>query len=517
MKAIGGRITSQALNDNFSELDSASASLNMEITTIKSEIDALNIPVNLFDKSDVQYGGYISYTNGTPTLLANYYYSGFIPVEPGALYKSTNNEQLAFYDSAQVFLKGAVGALSFVVAPTNAVYVRLSLKSEHLNTLAFYKASRRNLFTPAGMALNNYVNYTTGALSSSTSYQASAYFEVKPSVRYLTANNEQLAFYDENKAFVSGALGGSIVNSNPNNLAQGITSPATAKYVRLSVKNAEVATMALYSTANEDASPDPYKSKVTVGKDGYSDFSTIKSAVTWAKRFAPKKVDIHIKSGEYEEVIDLIGNTNISLIGENKKDCVLVDKSGLYANSPLALSGDTYVKGLTIIANHDGNPSYSSPYSYAVHFDYAGVGLTVFEDCVMKSYQNAAVGIGLHQDQTLKFKNCEFYKDSAYDGGVFYFHNAVASGVTNQNLIVENCTGIAEQGSAIRADDANIGSGDGLGNEMTVTFVGNTFYSKELGLNSVVKNTTPVSAGDFVGNIELDPMSWGNNIGGLNA
>lgn len=251
---------------------------------------------------------------------------------------------------------------------------------------------------------------------------------------------------------------------------------------------------------------------ITVGKQG-CDYTTIAAALAYGKTLAPTKVNLHVHNGVYEEVIDLRYNTNVCIIGENKKECILINKSGLYANSPLMVSGENYIKNMTFIANHESNPSFSAPYAYAMHYDYTGPGETIFENCRFESYQNAAVGIGMHQDQTLKFIDCDMYSDSSvYDGGSLYFHNAVASGVTNQHLVIERGSIYSKTGYAVKADDANIGSGDGLGNEMDVTFIDVSIHSDVYG-ETIDKNTAPIGVDALVGNVKLHPRtSWNKGL-----
>lgn len=508
------------VTDAVNEVESRCDALSQQISGIQSPSSVSN-PLNLFDKTTALYGGYIKYTTGVPTTLSGYWYSIYIPVQPGAYYQANNQEQLAIYDSTQTFIAGAIGAINGLVIPTNGAYVRLSVKDNEMASYTFNKINKTNIFTSAGITQGYYVNYTTGTLTALSGYQVSDYIPVNPNTRYLGANNEQLAWYDSSKTFISGSTG-SQVDTNPayaSDFQNGVTSPTNAAYVRLSVKDAQVPNMAFYSTTSVTSAPNPYKSVVTVGKDSYSDFSTISNAIAWAKGFgASKKVTIKIKPGTYQENLDFRGNTNMSLIGESKHDCIVLDTTGEYANTPMMASGDGLVQNLTFIQNHDSNPNPAWPTGYAVHCDYEGTGTLEFQNCRFESYQNAAVGIGMHQSQTLKFRNCEFYKTSTnYDGGCIYFHNNVTSGVTAQWLYFENCTAIADDGCCIRADDANIGSGDGLGNTMTVTFIRNTFYSKAQGSNSINKNTSPIGTGTFVGNVKLDPMSSGNNATGCNV
>lgn len=265
---------------------------------------------------------------------------------------------------------------------------------------------------------------------------------------------------------------------------------------------------------------DLQNSIVKVDKSGKGQFTSISEAIRSIKEIGiSEPVMIEVYPGEYEEIVNLRRNKNISITFVDKENTVLVDKSGEYKNSPLMLSGDNVIKDATIIANHDKNATPPSPYSYAMHYDYEGTGTTLFDNVTFKSFQNSAVGIGMHQDQTLIFRNCYIYNDSEYDAGALYLHNAVQSGVTNQKIIFENCVIESERGLAIRIDDANIGSGDGKGNEMEVTFINNTIISGKYSNPeaSVVFWQQPKGEGYLAGNIKLGADSHGNNVEKLNA
>lgn len=255
--------------------------------------------------------------------------------------------------------------------------------------------------------------------------------------------------------------------------------------------------------------------EIIVSKNGA--YPTINSAITKINELGVKTTII-VMPGEYEEVVKPIASSLVSLQFKDKYSTKLIDKSGLYANTPLYVHGDFYGKDLHVVANHDSNAGYVSPYAYGYHHEGDGAGTVVFENCKFESFVNSAVGIGMRQDQTLIFRNCEFYNDTNYNGGSFYCHNAQASNVTNQHIIVENCKIISKQGLALRIDDSNIGSGNGDHTSiMDILFINNTFYSEATGLNCYDMHQTPLGAGKLSGNIELHPMSHGNNLAILNA
>lgn len=518
---------------------------------------------NLFNKATVTTGKYVDYTSGGLPSNSTFSASDYIPVSPSTTYYKNSTQQWAYYDVNKTYISG-VASGNTLNTPANASYVRISATNTELDTLqlelgnagtsyqsfnnfvdpatitpgslttdkqSFFDNAilSNNLYNSATITTGKYVNYQTGALSTLAGYNASDYIPVTAGSSYIKTFGEQFAFYDSNKVYVSGLTG---------NSATPFTIPANVFYARFSIQDSQLATFQVNkgnSLLSYDTFSQSYRMSVDniyrktdsiqtiyiVDQSGRGHYKKINDAVLDIKsKGYTQKITLHVMPGTYEEVVKLQGNTNISIVGVNKKDCILIDKSGDYVNSPIQISGEGYISNMTIVATHDNNPSLTgiTTFSYAVHHDYAGVGKTVFENCRFESYQNAAVGIGMHQSQTLKFRNCEFYKDGAnYDGGSLYFHNQTESGVTNQLLIVENCDIRSIQGRAVSITDANIGHGDGLGNDMTVEFINTMAYSEELGKACVWQGNTPTATGNISGYIKLGAKSYGNNIAVLNA
>lgn len=261
-----------------------------------------------------------------------------------------------------------------------------------------------------------------------------------------------------------------------------------------------------------------HKTIFVVDINGSGDYSSISKAVTEVKsKKSEKDITLIVMPGEYEENVDLRENTNINIVFLNKEDTKLIDRSDTSVVSTLILSGQNNIRNANIVASHKNRVESPFPNSYALHYDYPGEGTTLFENCTFESDQNSAVGIGMHENQTVIFKNCDFYSNSEYDGGTFYCHNSAESGVKNQKIILIDCRIVAEKGFALRIDDANMGSGDGLGNEMEIEFINCSFISRTLGENCYRITQPALGEATLSGNIKLSPESHGNNLEILNA
>lgn len=514
----------KTLEEEIVRIDDAITATNSSFTTLvgrmnnmagQTENPVVVLGSNLFNRINPTPNYDIS-SAGAYVTRNGYSISDFITVTPGKVYVTTGGYGCAvgYYSSADAFVSWAsTGARGFMPL-YNTPKIRVICRTAEIETFGVYELIVTNKWTATGITAGQYVQITDGTLAAAAGYNASAFIPVNQFKRYMTSNNNQLGFYNSSYAFISGFTGGSNQSSSPVDKSVGVYSPLGAAYIRLSVKNEDLATMGFDEIG---LSLPAYRTSFTVRKDMLGDFSTINDAVHHAKTFHPQKVDILISSGTYIEKVDMMDNYNVNLIGENRKDTIIIDKQGTYAHSTLTLSGDQYIANLTIISNHDDNAGVVTPFGYAVHYDSVGPGTTLFENCRFESYQNAAVGIGMHQSQTLWFKNCEMFADSTLNnGGALYFHNAVESGVTAQRLIIDRCTVESMRDQSMFVDDANIRFGNSLGNDMTVTFTNNIIYSRTLGLGGVWRSPAAIGTGTLTGNVKLDPMNWGNNVTSLN-
>lgn len=105
---------------------------------------------------------------------------------------------------------------------------------------------------------------------------------------------------------------------------------------------------------------------------------------------------------------------NISIIGMDIDKCIVEDDTGLYYSPPAEIACNGIIRNIKFIATHDSaNYQADDIPSYAVHIDNRpadsnGMKLT-FENCIFISHQAAAVGVGVYRNQSITFKNCEFY------------------------------------------------------------------------------------------------------------
>ena len=116
-------------------------------------------------------------------------------------------------------------------APINATPADYSITAQKFAAPVVIGKKSKNLFDKTTTTEGFYVSHSTGNLSASGNYAASDYIPVSPNTLYaLSGTTIQLAFFNASKAYVSGI---------PNGVANPITTPATAAFVRLSMLKTE--------------------------------------------------------------------------------------------------------------------------------------------------------------------------------------------------------------------------------------------------------------------------------------
>ena len=255
------------------------------------------------------------------------------------------------------------------------------------------------------------------------------------------------------------------------------------------------------------------KGIINVAKAG-GNYTTISEAVNNAGDSPTNPVTIIVHPGVYNESVYIGGGRNISIVGVDKVTCVLRDDSGVYANAPLEIQGNAYISNMTIISTHDNDnvTNVDSLRSYAIHVDYDGEGTCEINNCVLISKQNAAIGSGLHSNQTLKIINCEIYSEtpqssSMTGNGALFVHDGHNS--VNQKLIVKDCLIKSLYGCSHLLNGV-------YGSEMTAHYYNNVFWCEETGKDSINLASTTTGVG-IAYNIKLGNDSFGNNTDILNA
>ena len=386
----------------------------------------------------------------------------------------------------------------------------------------------KNLFNKNNVTSGYYIDYRTGKLLNNVSYSVSDYIEVKSDTIYSKVTTNQFAFYDDNKAYISGV-----------NTDTVFTTPSNCKFIRISVKNDLLDSEMIVENDNvgsyesfgsfipKDLLPQEilkdnieYTNFVIVSKDN-PELDTINKALDKLKDV--DSVDnpcvILVMPGVYEESL-ILAYRYVSIIGVDKDTCIITNKLNDYYKPPVDLTPNSHLKNLTIIADNDGIveiPDVGTPgqQSYAVHFDSAGryynsktEGVSRIENCILISNNYQALGSGLCINQKLICENVEFraYKNN----NAMRIHNYSLEGGSGSSAVFKDCTFISENAEPIHVQNVNDNNVDS-----EITFIRNVAYNNN-GQVNCLKHEEVIGEGCISGNIILGKGSFGNSIAELN-
>jgi len=391
-----------------------------------------------------------------------------------------------------------------------------SITPNKLSFLPIQAVPGKNLFNKLTVTPNNYISYTDGSIIPSVGWSATEPIAQDASTPYVQTRNYQLAFYDASMAYISGITDGTYA----------YTTPANCAFVRISVplvfiddyqlEKGTVTTLYLpYLPQVPKNQTSNFHRVIIVAKTG-GDYDTISAAVTASNSNVLNHVTILIMPGTYIESVDLRGKY-ISLVGIDKNTCIIRNDEGDYWRPPINIDANNNVSNLTVISTADaptgGSPGFSP---YAIHADSGSTeGTSELYNCHLIGEANVALGIGLHNNQTLIVNGCDI--DSIYNG--MTAHNWQLSGAVNQRLIVKNNHVKSGNEYALFLQDANHREGgtyDDL-RDTVFSFYNNVFWSAINGKTNTVGGDAPLDANSKWGYIKLSPDSFGNNLTEINV
>lgn len=511
---------------------------------------------NLFNKDTVTNAFYVDYTTGNLLANATKSASDFIPVLASTTYTKTDNFQFAFYDSNKAYISGLASGRTFTT-PANTAFVRLTVDTAALGVQQLELGSvatayesyinklrqdvipnsiitkpmlsfevlegvpSKNLFDKLNVTQDRYISYTTGAPVLSTTYVASDFIPVSANTQYTKTDNNQFAFYNADKVYISGLISG-----------RTFTTPANTAFVRISVKKTELeaeqlevgAESTTYVSYGEKLPLSSLPSelatdlstiipnKITVAQDGSGDFTNLRSALESLTDAGPnKRYSVYLKEGTYNIFADYtteeIDNASfiglripnyVDLIGLGKKENTIIrgelaDTFSTTTKNRVALSkfGEGRFENLTIIGKNT---------RYALHddYNYPDTKRTVINCDFIKEAGgglNVAYGAGSYSGMEFEFKDSYFYVDAT--SYPFSFHNNVSL-AKSCKWRIENCQFESKNGEWV----VRFGS-MGSGHADTIEMIGCKLGGKIL-LNEEV-------AGSGVG-IDFELKGYGNSV-----
>lgn len=154
---------------------------------------------------------------------------------------------------------------------------------------------------------------------------------------------------------------------------------------------------------------------------------------------------ILIYPGVYDEAITMAEGSDgydIKFIGISKEKCIWKSSTFGYANACFTGTGNLTFENLTMQKGNEGD-EVESQGGYALHLDYPNMtGKMHITNCVLISYENAALGCGTRTNQEIYVKGCmivSYIGPTISTNGALLYHTAPESGHTGQKFsLIDN-------------------------------------------------------------------------------
>ena len=259
-----GTITGAIAEIDGAVSDLSSAIKNKSYLLTNDFVKRNNNTTNIFDKyNGITYGGLLLNNTGTLYKDNNYCYSDFINVDDNTAYTINKYPaHICYYDSDKTYLSGKnviSDATKAFITPNDCVYIRISIQISDLDTIQLQIGSdatpyvpyyvnevtseditisqlarnfcKINLFNPYAATKGGVIYSATGKFIASPIHFYSDYIPIESETVYqfmqvgqLSGFNMHVAFFDENKEYISG-------QSNSQYSVIAIQSPQYAAYL----------------------------------------------------------------------------------------------------------------------------------------------------------------------------------------------------------------------------------------------------------------------------------------------
>lgn len=297
---------------------------------------------NLIERSNISLDALLNTANGEVTRHSGRHTTEYIAISPTSTYYAGTFSRLCYYDENLVFIGAYNGGndlengVPFMLdsIPKTTKFVRLTtrqnpnldffyigtqnrvvpvdevlidelnlpakeipgLETVKMKQLEDFDNSGVNLYDDSTKIEGSFVNSVTGLIVANPIYNASDYILVEPNSVYTRTYSHQMAFYDANKAYISGLTGGLT-----------FTTPSNAKYVRVTIHMNETSYML-------------YKGLDVLGDSGYR----LPNLVVSETQLKPSsdRHDIRIK---LPKVIHVAVGREIDLYNRNVCSCINID------------------------------------------------------------------------------------------------------------------------------------------------------------------------------------------------
>lgn len=239
------------------------AEASIEDSHLKEDYPILQPSKNLFDVNTITPGYYVQYSTGVLLVNENFFTSDFIEVVEGETYIKNGSQQLAFYDASKHYISGIATTNDSFIIPNGVRLMRFcdlndklpnmqlekgdtvtdyvsctnginptnisdkTIDDNHLKNKYAKTVHSVNLFLIETVTEGKSVSWSDGILVENPNFFTSDYIRVYPNLNYIKNDTQQLAFYDDQRNYISG------IASTPSYF----TAPAEAYWVRFCASN----------------------------------------------------------------------------------------------------------------------------------------------------------------------------------------------------------------------------------------------------------------------------------------
>ena len=351
---------------------------------------------------------------------------------------------------------------------TSEVSEKMNNFSEDIHSILEYNYSK-NLWEVdiTDVTEGKYLNGNTGREGSNTDYcYINQYQSIEPNTDYcltwwridnptslVGGFNRMICYYDENYNFISGVV------TIPVSEMGHILTPNNAAFLRFSMPLSYITSYVLMMELGTTYSS-PYVSfgrevkikdelwppisnlnkgnYVIVDINGNGDYISINTAVNEIE----DGTTIIVMPGIYEEQVKA-WNKEVYIIGINRLNCILIDKSGNYTTPPLEIGAGS-LQNMSIIEQANGAGTHNKG-AYAIHIESNNLfnKKLLIKNCYIYSDSSSAIGLGLRGGSTVQFEDCEIICAGARastGAAPLYYHDADGQSYWGiAHLYVKNC------------------------------------------------------------------------------
>lgn len=213
----------------------------------------------------------------------------------------------------------------------------------------------------------------------------------------------------------------------------------------------------------------------------YQEYKTLNEAFNQWKTDGMPVATIQVKETLIEEYLNIGGLKNanrLTITGEDKHTTTWKYVDGRYKYAPFTGGGNITIKNFTVIADHDETWVETAAGAYALHVDHPNAeGEVIIKDCILVSYQDAALGSGTSKNQIITLNDVELYhyangnsagSTGRWHGALFY-HTSNTPGATGQRLNFHNVYAYSKYGPAIQLQSSGGGDQDVIVEAIGVT------------------------------------------------